>query len=261
MKSKILGGLLAGTIAAGLAGCMSPEAKTGPVVRERPLDAFLERYSGVELEKGAKLALIVRGEKTSQTIDTFMKAELKDAGFSVKVLNPVDVLPASVSERITAKDKYSFTETAIKSIAIQAVRSDHAQLGLSEEAMKAFAWNNEVKEEGARVNDFSKYLDDFNSLVKKLDVDYVMTVQTGDPYSYYVEIISPRTSSLSGVYYLSASREAWNKRMPALKNGSGRMVSGVISVGESPRYLEMQYCNYLVGLLSGKKSPWTATEN
>jgi len=71
-----------------------------------------------------------------------------------------------------------------------------------------------------------------------------------------VGIINPKTSSIEGAYYLHADRESWSKRIPKMKhNTSGQTITADAMV-ESPQYLEIQYCEYLVSLITGKKQAW-----
>lgn len=249
--------VFAGFAFVGLAGCVAPETRSEPLGQVTTSDAFLERYYNADVEKGAKIVLVTRGESPSSTLVAFMMADLKDAGFTVKLLSPLDILPESVLKKITAQTKYSFTEMAIKSVAVTGFNGDRDKATLSEEASRSFLNHTDVREDDARVNDLVKYIDDYSVLIKKLDVDYIMTIRQGNPYSYYVEMINPRTSAISGLYYLSANSEGWNKRMTSLKDSSGRTISTAVSAGESPRYVEMQYCRYLTNLLSGKKAGWS----
>lgn len=235
-----------------LAGCVTPGGDIRPAGRERSADAFLERYYNANVAQGAKIAVLMRGEKTSDTLQTFMTAELKEAGFGVKSLGLSDLLPANIAGKLSAGEKYSLTEAAVKAVAGLGVNGDRARMAVSEEALKGAAGGTELREETGRVAELGKYLDDFGALLKKLDIDYVMTVDQGNAYSYYVEIINPKTFSVEGLYYLSANREGWAKRMPQLRDIPGRNISSAVSEGESPRYLEMQYANYLANILTGR---------
>lgn len=236
-----------------LFGCVSPERIQEPVAKANPTDGFLERYHNANIARGATVVVNVSGIKNSDIFQAFLMADLKDAGFNVKPVNPIDVLPHEIQGKITASSKYSFVETAIKSIYTSAAGDKQNNMSISEEAFKGLAGNTEVRENDARVNDLSKYIDDYQALLKKLDIDYMITVRQGAQYSYYAEIINIRTSSIAGVYYLSANRDGWLRRMPGLKNTPERTMSSGIATSDVSRYAEMQYSNYLVSLLSGKR--------
>lgn len=253
MNNKNVLLVLGGFLFVGAVGCTAPIVRTEPVAKEIVSDAFMERYYNADVEKGAKIVVIMSDESPSRTLGTFIMADLKDAGFIVKTSNPLDILPESILNKITSKTKYSFMDSAIKSIVVPGLNGDNEKIAIAADAAKAYVTYNDVREDDVRVNDLSKYIDDYGALLKKLDIDYVMTIRQGNVYSYYVEIIDPKTSSISGLYYLSANKEAWDKRMTALKDVSGRTVSRVVVEGESPRYAEMQYSHYLVNLITGKK--------
>lgn len=254
MNNKNILLVLGGFIFAGAAGCAAPITRNEPVMKESVSDAFIERYYNADVEKGAKIVVVMNGENSSGTLGTFIMADLKDAGFIVKASSPLDILPESILNKITAKTKYSFIDTAMKSMAITGANGDREKIAIGEDASKAFATYTDVREDDSRVNDLVKYIDDYGVLLKKLDIDYIMTIRQGNVYSYYVEILDPKASTIVGLYYLSANRDAWNKRMAALKDVSGRTISNVVVEGESPRYTEMQYSHYLLSLITGKKS-------
>ena len=237
----------------GLFGCVAPERIQEPVAKVNATDGFLERYHNANMTRGATVVVNVSSIKNSDVFHTFITADLKDAGFNVKPVNPIDVLPHEIQGKITASSKYSFVETALKSIYTSAAGDKQNNMSISEEAFKGLAGNTEVRENNARVNDLSKYIDDYQALLKKLDIDYMITVRQGAQYSYYTEIVNLRTSSIAGVYYLSANRDGWLKRMPGLKNTPERTMSSGIATSDVSRYAEMQYSNYLVSLISGKR--------
>lgn len=252
MKNNRILILVAGCALAGLTGCVTPGGGARPVAHESSTDAFLERYHNASIVQGARFAILMRGEKMSDSLLTFMTAELKEAGFGVKSPGLAELLPEAIAGKIRAGERYSFTEAAVRALAAPGENGERARAAAVEEAAKNLAGSTELREEDGRLNDMGKYLDDFGALLRKLDIDYVMTVQQSNAYSYYVEIINPRTFTVEGVYYLSANREGWNKRMPQLRDVPGRNISPMVSEGESPRYLEMQYANYLVNLMTGR---------
>lgn len=217
-----------------VAGCAAPyvapaKREAAPGVSER--DRFLERFSNASVKKGANLAIVRVGDSTNESLAMFIMAELRDQGFNVVLLNPIRSVMAvpGASERNVPGGTYLN------------ITSSHA-FGETESASKQLA----------------DYIKSFGSVLEKQGVDYVLGLRQGGLYNYYAEIINPKTSTVEGVYYLSAERQSWNKRMGALKaSGYGQTITDEVRV-ESARYPEMQYSKYLVGILLGRVPPWQA---
>jgi hypothetical protein len=110
------------------------------------------------------------GQSSNNDLSVFMTTALMRRGYHVKSINPADLIPQSIEERIQSANgkRYAFMDQFINMLG-----SNKAKINGSKEFWQDLMNLNEIKEAGLRFRDLNALVDDF---IKRWNTDYILFI-------------------------------------------------------------------------------------
>ncbi|OHD61939.1 MAG: hypothetical protein A2096_05725 [Spirochaetes bacterium GWF1_41_5] len=190
-------------------------------------------------QQNAGIGIIIKGKVFSRSIAEFMCAGLSGAGLRPKTINPDELLPPEIRDSINPDYRYSFLESLIMSM----YGSDGAVKGNRDVLMQMLAVNN-LTESNMRLEELAKLINQFRD---KWEIEYIMTIEQRNKLCYTVRVTELKTKSLIFIYYIDANKRGWKEKITIPPESIGLSVSSARK--GSREYLEIQFCEYIAGLL------------
>lgn len=172
------------------------------------------------IPNGSTVGVLVEvpwGQSSRNDLALFMSAALMKRGLRVKSINPSDLIPEVVWQRISSNEdrKYSLLE------AIAVAAEGGGKIRGNKELFERLININEIKDANLRFRDLNQLVDEF---VKRWNTDYIMfvipaLVQVGkgvgiDPKRCMVKVIRIDDKETIFVYYLDTHKGNFDRRIP-----------------------------------------------